>query len=111
MRAGGSETSGDRAVFLGAKAAIPHLRARGGGVILNTASVHSVVGLPGYAAYQAAKGGVLSLTRGLARELAKDNIRVVAIIFFVSSGSFIGIQLRPFSSLIIRTPTTPPIFF
>jgi len=69
-----------RAVFLGAKYALPHLRARGGGVILNTASVHSVVGLPGYAAYQAAKGGVLSLTRGLALELVKDNIRVVAIL-------------------------------
>lgn len=69
-----------RPVFLGAKYAIPHLRARGGGVILNTASVHSVVGLPGYAAYQAAKGGVLSLTRGLALELVKDNIRVVAIL-------------------------------
>ena len=69
-----------RAVFLGVKYALPHLRARGGGVILNTASVHSVVGLPGYAAYQAAKGGVLSLTRGLALELVKDNIRVVAIL-------------------------------
>jgi NAD(P)-dependent dehydrogenase (short-subunit alcohol dehydrogenase family) len=69
-----------RAVWLGAKHAIPHLRSRGGGVILNTASVHSVVGLPGYAAYQAAKGGVLSLTRALALELAADNIRVVAIL-------------------------------
>lgn len=69
-----------RSVFLGAKYAIPHLRARGGGVILNTASVHSLVGFPGYAAYQAAKGGVLALTRGMALELAKDNIRVVAIL-------------------------------
>jgi NAD(P)-dependent dehydrogenase (short-subunit alcohol dehydrogenase family) len=69
-----------RAVWLGAKYAIPHLRARGGGVILNTASVQSLVGIPGYAAYQAAKGGVLSLTRALALELAPDNIRVVAIL-------------------------------
>ncbi|RIK54967.1 MAG: short-chain dehydrogenase [Chloroflexi bacterium] len=68
-----------RAVWLAAKAATPHLQARGGGVILNTASVHSVVGVPGYAAYQAAKGGVLSLTRALALELA-PRIRVVAIL-------------------------------
>jgi NAD(P)-dependent dehydrogenase (short-subunit alcohol dehydrogenase family) len=68
-----------RAVFLGSKLATPHLRARGGGVIINTASVHSVVGFPGYAAYQAAKGGVLSLTRAFALELAPE-IRVVAIL-------------------------------
>ena len=68
-----------RAVFLGAKLATPLLQARGGGVIINTASIHSVVGFPGYAAYQAAKGGVLALTRALALELAPD-IRVVAIL-------------------------------
>lgn len=68
-----------RAVWLASKAATPHLLARGGGLILNTASVHSIVGLAGYAAYQAAKGGVLSLTRALALELA-PRIRVVAIL-------------------------------
>ena len=68
-----------RPVFLGSKLAAPHLRARGRGVILNTASVQSIVGVPGYAAYQAAKGGVMSLTRALALELAPD-IRVVAIL-------------------------------
>lgn len=68
-----------RAVMVGANLATPHLRARGGGVILNTGSVHSIVGFPGYAAYQAAKGGVLALTRALALELAPQ-IRVVAIL-------------------------------
>jgi NAD(P)-dependent dehydrogenase (short-subunit alcohol dehydrogenase family) len=68
-----------RSVFLASKLSIPHLRARGGGVILNTASVHSLVGVQSYAAYQAAKGGVLSLTRALALELAPE-IRVVAIL-------------------------------
>jgi NAD(P)-dependent dehydrogenase (short-subunit alcohol dehydrogenase family) len=52
-----------RPTFLASKLAIPHLRARSGGVILNTASVQSIVGAASYAAYQAAKGGVLSLTR------------------------------------------------
>jgi len=68
-----------RSVFLASKLAVPHLRTRGGGVILNTASVQSIVGVRSYAAYQAAKGGVLSLTRALALELAPD-IRVVAIL-------------------------------
>jgi NAD(P)-dependent dehydrogenase (short-subunit alcohol dehydrogenase family) len=67
-----------RSAFLASKLAIPHLQARGGGVILNTASVQSIVGVRSYAAYQAAKGGVLSLTRALALELAPA-IRVVAI--------------------------------
>lgn len=67
-----------RAVMVGSNLATPHLRERGG-VILNTASIHSIVGFPGYAAYQAAKGGVLALTRALALELAPD-IRVVAIL-------------------------------
>jgi NAD(P)-dependent dehydrogenase (short-subunit alcohol dehydrogenase family) len=68
-----------RPTFLATQLAVPQLRARGGGVILNTASVQSIVGVRGYAAYQAAKGGVLSLTRALALELAPD-IRVVAIL-------------------------------
>ena len=69
-----------RAVWLGAKHAIPHLRARGGGVILSTASVQSLVGIAGYAAYQAAKGGVMAFTRALALEVVGDNIRVVAVL-------------------------------
>jgi NAD(P)-dependent dehydrogenase (short-subunit alcohol dehydrogenase family) len=68
-----------RPVWLASKLAVPYLRTGGKGVILNTASVHSIVGLPGYAAYQAAKGGILSLTRALSMELAPD-IRVVAIL-------------------------------
>ncbi|MDQ4076113.1 MAG: SDR family oxidoreductase [Chloroflexota bacterium] len=68
-----------RAAFLASKFAIPHMRARNGGVILNTASIHSIVGVPGYAAYQAAKGGLMSFTRALSLEVAPD-IRVVAIL-------------------------------
>jgi len=68
-----------RPTWLATKLAIPHLQVRGGGVVLNTASVQSIVGAPGFTAYQAAKGGVLSLTRALALELAPD-IRVVAIL-------------------------------
>lgn len=67
------------AVWQGSKLAIPHLLRSPAGVILNTASVHSIVGLTDSAAYQAAKGGVLSLTRALALELA-PTVRVVAIL-------------------------------
>lgn len=67
------------AVWQGSKLAIPHLLKSPAGVILNTASVHSIVGLSGSAAYQAAKGGVLSLTRALSLELA-PKVRVVAIL-------------------------------
>ncbi|MYD10537.1 MAG: SDR family oxidoreductase [Chloroflexi bacterium] len=67
------------AVWQASKLAIPHLLRSPAGVILNTASVHSIVGLTGSAAYQAAKGGVLSLTRALALELA-PTVRVIAIL-------------------------------
>ncbi|HJN42176.1 MAG: glucose 1-dehydrogenase [Anaerolineales bacterium] len=69
-----------RPVYLATKMALPHLRVRGGGVILNTASLQSVVGFPSFAAYQAAKGGVMALTRAMALELAPDNIRVMSIL-------------------------------
>ena len=68
-----------RPVWQASKLAIPHLLKSKAGVILNTASVHSIVGLTGSAAYQASKGGVLSLTRALSLELA-PNIRVAAIL-------------------------------
>ena len=67
------------AVWQGSKLAIPHLLESQAGVILNTASVHSIVGLAGSAAYQAAKGGVLSLTRAMSLELP-PRVRVVAIL-------------------------------
>jgi meso-butanediol dehydrogenase/(S,S)-butanediol dehydrogenase/diacetyl reductase len=70
---------GIRGYWLGAKAAVEHMRSRGGkGVILNTASVQSFVGEKGFSAYQATKGAVLALTRSLAVDHAPD-IRAVAL--------------------------------
>jgi NAD(P)-dependent dehydrogenase (short-subunit alcohol dehydrogenase family) len=70
---------GLRGYWLGAKAAVEHMRARGGpGVILNTASVQSFVGERGFSAYQATKGAVLALTRSLAVDHA-PLIRAIAI--------------------------------
>jgi 2-hydroxycyclohexanecarboxyl-CoA dehydrogenase len=57
-------------------AAIPHLIERGGGRIINIASDSARVGSSGEVAYSAATGGVISLTKSLARELARHQITV-----------------------------------
>ena len=69
-----------RSVFLGAKLAYPLLVAAGGGAIVNVSSVHAVATSVNIAAYAASKGGLLALTRAMAIEFARDNIRVNAIL-------------------------------
>ena len=68
-------------VFLCARAAARHMIAGGGGSIVTVASVLGVVGGGVYpnVSYQAAKGGVINLTRALALEWAGDGIRVNAV--------------------------------
>jgi len=62
-----------------ARAAVPVLRARGGGVIVNIASAAGLRPSPGSAGYSATKGGVVAFSRSLAAELAPDGIRVWAL--------------------------------
>jgi meso-butanediol dehydrogenase/(S,S)-butanediol dehydrogenase/diacetyl reductase len=62
-------------VFYGCKYAIPHMRRAGGGAIVNTASVSGLFGDYGFLAYNAAKGGVVNLTRTIAIDHAKEGIR------------------------------------
>ncbi|GAB4410752.1 MAG: glucose 1-dehydrogenase [Anaerolineae bacterium] len=61
------------------QAAVRHMQARGRGSIVHVASKAGVVGEPGHAAYSAAKGAVIALTRAMAVELARDGIRVNAV--------------------------------
>ena len=68
-----------KGTYLTSQAAIPHLEAAGGGSIINQASVAALVGIQGFAAYCAAKGAVVSLTRAMAIDLAPMGIRVNAL--------------------------------
>lgn len=62
-----------------AQAAVPHLRAAGGGVIVHISSINAVRPQEGAMVYAATKAGLTSLTQSMAKELAADGIRVVAI--------------------------------
>jgi 2-keto-3-deoxy-L-fuconate dehydrogenase len=64
-----------RGTFLGCKYVIPHMIEAGGGAIVNTASVAGLVGLKNRAAYCAAKGAIVSLTRAVAVDHVGQNIR------------------------------------
>lgn len=66
-------------VFNGCRAAAGRLIAQKSGKIINVASVVGALGMPGYAAYSASKGGVIALTRTLAVEWARHNIQVNAM--------------------------------
>ena len=78
-----------KSVFYTCKHAIPRMRAGGGGSILNVASVTAETGSAYYTAYGAAKAGVIALTRGLARQIGRFNIRINCL----SPGSITGTGL------------------
>ncbi|MET4698441.1 NAD(P)-dependent dehydrogenase (short-subunit alcohol dehydrogenase family) [Constrictibacter sp. MBR-5] len=68
-----------RSVLVTTEAAIPELRARGGGALLFTASTSGLQGSPYSPVYSAMKFGVIGLTKSLAKRLARDGIRVNAV--------------------------------
>lgn len=69
-----------RGVFLGCKHVIPIMIEQGsGGAIINIASVGSIAPRPGVTPYNATKGAVLTMTKGLALEVARNQIRVNAV--------------------------------
>lgn len=66
-------------VFLGCRYAIPEMKKQGGGCIVNIASIAGIIGVPTLVAYCATKGGVVLLSKSLAKMLGRDNIRVNCI--------------------------------
>jgi cyclopentanol dehydrogenase len=66
-------------VFLGMKAAIPEMIKNGGGSIVNFSSIWGLTGADSAAAYHAAKGAVVNMTRNVANTHAKDGIRVNSV--------------------------------
>ena len=68
-----------RGVWLGMKYALPELIKRGGGSIISTASIAGIIALRGSVAYSAAKAGVIGMTRVVAAEYGRYNIRANCI--------------------------------
>jgi NAD(P)-dependent dehydrogenase (short-subunit alcohol dehydrogenase family) len=68
-----------KSIYLSARCVVPVMRRRGGGVFLNSGSISGVVGIHTQGAYAPSKGAVNQMTRQMAIEFAKDNIRVNAI--------------------------------
>lgn len=66
-------------VYLGCRAALPAMRERGEGAIVNISSVAGLVGIPGASAYAASKGGVRLYTKAVAMECAREGIRVNSV--------------------------------
>jgi len=68
-----------RGMWLMARSVLPHMRAAGGGSIINMGSVLSMLGAPNRVAYSASKGAVLAMTRAMALDHAAEKIRVNCI--------------------------------
>jgi NAD(P)-dependent dehydrogenase (short-subunit alcohol dehydrogenase family) len=68
-----------RGAVLLARAAVPAMRASGGGVIVNVSSEAGLVAVPGQVAYNVSKAGLLMLTRSIAVDHARDGIRAVSV--------------------------------
>ena len=68
-----------KGTWLASRAVVDHMRESGGGSIINIASLAAVFGLPYGLDYVASKAAVIGMTRGMARELGPDHIRVNAV--------------------------------
>ena len=99
-----------RGTFLGVKAAVPALRRRGGGVILNTASVAALAPRRGHVVYAMTKSAIVTLTRGLVGELSPD-IRINCVLPSASDTNFVrgvvtdtGTYERAFAAAVSALP-------
>lgn len=87
-----------KGVWQACKAVLPLMRAAGGGSIVNIASLAATYGMPNALHYTASKAAVIGLTRGMAREVGRHEIRVNAVaptmVPTESSGEFFGERLE-----------------
>jgi NAD(P)-dependent dehydrogenase (short-subunit alcohol dehydrogenase family) len=88
-----------KGVWAGIKYAVPHLRAVGGGSIVNMSSVQGLVGFPGWAGYAATKGGIIALTQQAAVDYGPERIRVNCLAP--------GTIMTPMNEQIFRTAPDP----
>ncbi len=93
-------------VFYCTKAAVPYMEAVGGGAVINTSSMVSLYGQPSGCSYPASKFAVNGLTKSLARELGKKNIRVNAVLPGVTRTDMVA-ALPP--ELVARVSATIPL--
>ena len=82
-----------KSIYLGAVHAVPVLRERGGGVIVNVGSTAGIRPRPGLVWYNSTKGAVINMTKGMAVELAPDRIRVNAVNPVVSATALLALFL------------------
>lgn len=68
-----------KGLYLVSKYCIPHIKAHGGGAVVNMASVQGLASQKNVVAYTATKGAIIAMTRTMALDHAKDNIRVNAV--------------------------------
>jgi cyclopentanol dehydrogenase len=90
-----------KGVWLGMKAAIPAMRRRGGGSIVNISSIYGLIGSAGSAAYHGTKGAVRLLSKAAAVQYAPDKIRVNSI--------HPGVILTPMVDVVPREDLQPMI--
>lgn len=94
-----------KGVFLCARAVVPHLIARGGGVILNASSVVGLYGNFGQTNYAATKAGVIAMARTWSRELGRYRIRVNAVApGFIATEMVRAMPERVLEGMVARTP-------
>ncbi len=93
-------------VFYCSKAVAPYMKEQGGGAIVNTSSMVSLYGQPSGCSYPASKYAVNGLTKSLARELGKDNIRVNAVLPGVTRTDMVA-ALPP--EMVARVSATIPL--
>lgn len=91
--------------FLCTRAAVPHMIAQGGGVVLSTSSVVGLYGNFGQTNYAATKGGLITMTKTWARELGKYNIRVNAVApGFIATEILKSMPEKVLEAMVAKTP-------